>query len=172
MFNIYMWASSHVRSGLIHISTHLQEISFSALLPCSRSSWDMRRRMKKISQMVKPFSSGLLLGVCFPAGRGENRRIGMHEKRRKHVIKNASRKRPLIKRLLCLPLPQVGGVLCLVLNSQFFHDASACPQLQEAQEAWLEDQLSRASLAKVQHNPDLVFALVSFRSQVTAAPSR
>ncbi|XP_054455073.1 serine/threonine-protein phosphatase CPPED1 [Anoplopoma fimbria] len=39
----------------------------------------------------------------------------------------------------------VGGVLCLVLNSQLFYDASACPQLKEAQETWLEEQLSRAS---------------------------
>ncbi|KAM9425885.1 serine/threonine-protein phosphatase CPPED1 [Pholidichthys leucotaenia] len=39
----------------------------------------------------------------------------------------------------------VGGVLCLVLNSQLFFDASACPQLKEAQETWLEAQLSRAS---------------------------
>ncbi|XP_023251355.1 serine/threonine-protein phosphatase CPPED1 [Seriola lalandi dorsalis] len=39
----------------------------------------------------------------------------------------------------------VGGVLCLVLNSQLFYDASACPQLKEAQETWLEEQLSRAA---------------------------
>ncbi|XP_069547399.1 serine/threonine-protein phosphatase CPPED1 [Brachyistius frenatus] len=39
----------------------------------------------------------------------------------------------------------VGGVLCLVLNSQLFYDASACPQLKEAQESWLEAQLSRVS---------------------------
>ncbi|XP_035988009.1 serine/threonine-protein phosphatase CPPED1 isoform X1 [Fundulus heteroclitus] len=39
----------------------------------------------------------------------------------------------------------VGGVLCLVLNSQLFYDASACPQLKEAQETWLEAQLSKAS---------------------------
>uniref|UniRef100_A0AAV2LS18 Calcineurin-like phosphoesterase domain-containing protein n=1 Tax=Knipowitschia caucasica TaxID=637954 RepID=A0AAV2LS18_KNICA len=39
----------------------------------------------------------------------------------------------------------VGGVMCLVLNSQLFFDASACPQLKEAQETWLEQQLSRAS---------------------------
>ncbi|XP_041829869.1 serine/threonine-protein phosphatase CPPED1 isoform X1 [Melanotaenia boesemani] len=39
----------------------------------------------------------------------------------------------------------VGGVLCLVLNSQLFYDASACPQLKEAQETWLEAQLSEAS---------------------------
>ncbi|XP_060883628.1 serine/threonine-protein phosphatase CPPED1 [Labrus mixtus] len=39
----------------------------------------------------------------------------------------------------------VGGVLCLVLNSQLFYDASGCPQLKEAQETWLEEQLSRAS---------------------------
>lgn len=44
------------------------------------------------------------------------------------------------------PLPsQVGGVFCLVLNSQLFYDASACPQPKEAQDAWLEEQLSRAS---------------------------
>ncbi|KAM6951348.1 serine/threonine-protein phosphatase CPPED1 [Aplochiton taeniatus] len=39
----------------------------------------------------------------------------------------------------------VGGVMCLVLNSQFFYDASACPDLKEAQEAWLEEQLQKAS---------------------------
>ncbi|XP_062270049.1 serine/threonine-protein phosphatase CPPED1 [Platichthys flesus] len=39
----------------------------------------------------------------------------------------------------------VGGVLCLVLNSQLFYDASACPQQKEAQEIWLEEQLSGAS---------------------------
>ncbi|XP_075949427.1 serine/threonine-protein phosphatase CPPED1 isoform X4 [Anarhichas minor] len=39
----------------------------------------------------------------------------------------------------------VGGVLCLVLNSQLFYDGSACPKLKEAQETWLEEQLSRAS---------------------------
>ncbi|XP_008312984.1 serine/threonine-protein phosphatase CPPED1 [Cynoglossus semilaevis] len=39
----------------------------------------------------------------------------------------------------------VGGVFCLVLNSQLFYDASACPQLKEAQETWLEEQLSRAT---------------------------
>lgn len=42
-------------------------------------------------------------------------------------------------------LSQVGGVFCLVLNSQFFFDALACPELQKAQEAWLEEQLSRAA---------------------------
>ncbi|XP_028264276.1 serine/threonine-protein phosphatase CPPED1 [Parambassis ranga] len=39
----------------------------------------------------------------------------------------------------------VGGVLCLVLNSQLYFDSSACPELKEAQEIWLEAQLSRAS---------------------------
>ncbi|XP_010903557.1 serine/threonine-protein phosphatase CPPED1 isoform X1 [Esox lucius] len=39
----------------------------------------------------------------------------------------------------------VGGVLCLVLNSQLFFDASACHDLRDAQEAWLEEQLKRAS---------------------------
>ncbi|XP_028332661.1 serine/threonine-protein phosphatase CPPED1 isoform X1 [Gouania willdenowi] len=47
----------------------------------------------------------------------------------------------------------VGGVLCLVLNSQLFHDASACPQLKEAQETWLEAQLSRASSSSVEPKP-------------------
>lgn len=39
----------------------------------------------------------------------------------------------------------VGGVFCLVLNSQLFFNSSACPHLEEAQETWLEAQLSRAS---------------------------
>lgn len=42
-------------------------------------------------------------------------------------------------------LPQVGGVFCLVLNSQFFFDAMACPELHKAQEVWLEEQLSRVT---------------------------
>uniref|UniRef100_A0A3B3UZ28 Calcineurin-like phosphoesterase domain containing 1 n=1 Tax=Poecilia latipinna TaxID=48699 RepID=A0A3B3UZ28_9TELE len=41
----------------------------------------------------------------------------------------------------------VGGVFCLVLNSQLYFNASACPQQKEAQETWLEAQLSRASSA-------------------------
>lgn len=135
----------------------------------SRGIWE---RVRKKNLMVKPFSIGLLLKICFLGGPRKKRQIRMHEKRQKHMIKNASWKCKLIKRLLCLLLPQVGGVLCLVLNSQFFHDASACPQLKEAQETWLEDQLSRASLAMVQQNPDLLFALVWFRSQATAVPGR
>ncbi|KAM7371083.1 hypothetical protein PAMP_010579 [Pampus punctatissimus] len=47
----------------------------------------------------------------------------------------------------------VGGVLCLVLNSQLFYDASACPQLKEAQETWLEEQLSRASSSSTETKP-------------------
>ncbi|KAM9716308.1 serine/threonine-protein phosphatase CPPED1 [Menidia menidia] len=47
----------------------------------------------------------------------------------------------------------VGGVLCLVLNSQLFYDASACPQQKEAQETWLEAQLSRASSASAEPKP-------------------
>ena len=43
------------------------------------------------------------------------------------------------------PLPQVGGVQCLVLNSQLFYDASACPSQREAQDRWLEEQLQAAS---------------------------
>lgn len=35
----------------------------------------------------------------------------------------------------------VGGVHCLVLNSQLYFDASACQALRDAQDAWLEEQL-------------------------------
>uniref|UniRef100_A0A3B3Z2K6 Serine/threonine-protein phosphatase CPPED1 n=1 Tax=Poecilia mexicana TaxID=48701 RepID=A0A3B3Z2K6_9TELE len=45
----------------------------------------------------------------------------------------------------------VGGVFCLVLNSQLYFNASACPQQKEAQETWLEAQLSRASSPKPKH---------------------
>uniref|UniRef100_A0A8C6SBI4 protein-serine/threonine phosphatase n=1 Tax=Neogobius melanostomus TaxID=47308 RepID=A0A8C6SBI4_9GOBI len=51
----------------------------------------------------------------------------------------------------------VGGVLCLVLNSQLFFDASACPQLKEAQETWLEEQLSRATASSAKPKHVLVF---------------
>ncbi|KAI3365551.1 hypothetical protein L3Q82_010634 [Scortum barcoo] len=51
----------------------------------------------------------------------------------------------------------VGGVICLVLNSQLFYDASACPQLKEAQETWLEEQLSRASSTEPKPKHILVF---------------
>ncbi|XP_057682494.1 serine/threonine-protein phosphatase CPPED1 [Corythoichthys intestinalis] len=39
----------------------------------------------------------------------------------------------------------VGGVLFLVLNSQLYFDSSACPQLREAQETWLDKLLSKVS---------------------------
>ncbi len=45
----------------------------------------------------------------------------------------------------------VGGVLCLVLNSQFFFDSSGCPELMEAHEAWLESQLQRAIQTPSRH---------------------
>ncbi|KAJ8246037.1 hypothetical protein GJAV_G00262970 [Gymnothorax javanicus] len=45
----------------------------------------------------------------------------------------------------------VGGVLCLVLNSQLFFDGSACPELRDAQEAWLEEQLQRAAEGPSRH---------------------
>ncbi|XP_064178877.1 serine/threonine-protein phosphatase CPPED1 [Anguilla rostrata] len=45
----------------------------------------------------------------------------------------------------------VGGVLCLVLNSQLFFDGSACPELRDAQEAWLEEQLQRAARSRCRH---------------------
>lgn len=45
----------------------------------------------------------------------------------------------------------VGGVLCLVLNSQFFFDSSGCPELTAAQEVWLEKQLQRAARTPCRH---------------------
>ncbi|XP_074518875.1 serine/threonine-protein phosphatase CPPED1 [Halichoeres trimaculatus] len=51
----------------------------------------------------------------------------------------------------------VGGVFCLVLNSQLFYDASGCPQLKEAQDTWLEEQLSRASSMEPKPKHLLVF---------------
>ncbi|XP_037318968.1 serine/threonine-protein phosphatase CPPED1 [Pungitius pungitius] len=54
----------------------------------------------------------------------------------------------------------VGGVLCLVLNSQLFYDASACPQLKDAQETWLEEQLSRAAASSSSTEPGPKHVLV------------
>lgn len=45
----------------------------------------------------------------------------------------------------------VGGVLCLVLNSQLFFDGSACPELRAAQDEWLEEQLQRAARGPCRH---------------------
>lgn len=45
----------------------------------------------------------------------------------------------------------VGGVLFLVLNSQFLYDASMCPALKQAQDQWLDQQLSIAGQRKCQH---------------------
>lgn len=45
----------------------------------------------------------------------------------------------------------VGGVLFLVLNSQFLYDASRCPALKQAQDQWLDQQLSVAGQQQCQH---------------------
>ncbi|TSK14669.1 Serine/threonine-protein phosphatase CPPED1 [Bagarius yarrelli] len=45
----------------------------------------------------------------------------------------------------------VGGVLCLVLNSQLFFDSSGCCQLEESHEAWLEEQLQKAAKSSARH---------------------
>lgn len=45
----------------------------------------------------------------------------------------------------------VGGVLFLVLNSQFLFDASQCPALKQAQDRWLEQQLSVAGQRRCRH---------------------
>lgn len=44
-----------------------------------------------------------------------------------------------------------GGVLFLVLNSQFLYDASRCPALKQAQDHWLDQQLSIAEQQQCQH---------------------
>ncbi|XP_004401289.1 PREDICTED: calcineurin-like phosphoesterase domain-containing protein 1 isoform 1 [Odobenus rosmarus divergens] len=44
-----------------------------------------------------------------------------------------------------------GGVLFLVLNSQFWYDASRCPALKQAQDQWLDQQLSVTGQRKCQH---------------------
>ncbi|KAI4876484.1 hypothetical protein NFI96_000038 [Prochilodus magdalenae] len=45
----------------------------------------------------------------------------------------------------------LGGVLFLVLNSQLFFDGSGCPQLEQAHEAWLEQQLQSAVQSSARH---------------------
>ncbi|XP_063076651.1 serine/threonine-protein phosphatase CPPED1 [Engraulis encrasicolus] len=45
----------------------------------------------------------------------------------------------------------VGGVRCLVLNSQLYFDASACPALRDAQDAWLEERLREEASAPSRH---------------------
>ncbi|KAM6424437.1 serine/threonine-protein phosphatase CPPED1 [Liasis olivaceus] len=45
----------------------------------------------------------------------------------------------------------LGGVFFLVLNSQLYFDASQCPELKEAQDAWLEQQLAVAEKKKCRH---------------------
>lgn len=45
----------------------------------------------------------------------------------------------------------VGGVLFLVLNSQLWHDASQCPDLRQAQDRWLDQQLAEARQQRCQH---------------------
>ncbi|XP_007891890.1 serine/threonine-protein phosphatase CPPED1 [Callorhinchus milii] len=45
----------------------------------------------------------------------------------------------------------VGGVMFLVLNSQFYYDASRCPELKQAHDRWLEAQLAVAEQCKCKH---------------------
>ncbi|XP_043568046.1 serine/threonine-protein phosphatase CPPED1 isoform X1 [Chiloscyllium plagiosum] len=45
----------------------------------------------------------------------------------------------------------VGGVLFLVLNSQFFQDASNCLELKEAHDLWLDNQLATAEQLKIKN---------------------
>ncbi|NXM06914.1 CPPED phosphatase, partial [Tyrannus savana] len=45
----------------------------------------------------------------------------------------------------------VGGVFFLVLNSQLFFDSSRCPELKEAQDVWLDEQLAVAEKQKCKH---------------------
>ncbi|XP_009007433.1 serine/threonine-protein phosphatase CPPED1 isoform X2 [Callithrix jacchus] len=45
----------------------------------------------------------------------------------------------------------VGGVLFLVLNSQFYENPSKCPGLKQAQDQWLDEQLNIARQRNCQH---------------------
>lgn len=45
----------------------------------------------------------------------------------------------------------VGGVFFLVLNSQLYFDSSKCPELKQAQDAWLNGQLAAAEKRKCKH---------------------
>ncbi|KAJ7416055.1 Serine/threonine-protein phosphatase CPPED1 [Willisornis vidua] len=45
----------------------------------------------------------------------------------------------------------VGGVFFLVLNSQLFFDSSQCPDLKQAQDVWLDEQLAVAKEQKCKH---------------------
>uniref|UniRef100_UPI00398EB40F serine/threonine-protein phosphatase CPPED1 isoform X1 n=1 Tax=Pristiophorus japonicus TaxID=55135 RepID=UPI00398EB40F len=45
----------------------------------------------------------------------------------------------------------VGGVLFLVLNSQFFQNASSCPELKQAHDHWLDEQLAAAQQKSKKH---------------------
>lgn len=45
----------------------------------------------------------------------------------------------------------VGGVLFLVLNSQFLYNCSGCPALKQAQDAWLDQQLRLAEQHRCRH---------------------
>ncbi|XP_062999088.1 serine/threonine-protein phosphatase CPPED1 [Elgaria multicarinata webbii] len=45
----------------------------------------------------------------------------------------------------------VGGVFFLVLNTQLYFDASKCPELKQAQDAWLDRQLAVAEEKQCQH---------------------
>lgn len=45
----------------------------------------------------------------------------------------------------------VGGVFFLVLNSQLYFDSSKCPELKQAQDAWLNGQLAAARKHKCKH---------------------
>ncbi|XP_038675305.1 serine/threonine-protein phosphatase CPPED1 isoform X1 [Scyliorhinus canicula] len=44
-----------------------------------------------------------------------------------------------------------GGVLYIVLNSQFFQDASNCTELEQAHDLWLNNQLAAAEQLKCKH---------------------
>ncbi|XP_075292813.1 serine/threonine-protein phosphatase CPPED1 isoform X3 [Opisthocomus hoazin] len=45
----------------------------------------------------------------------------------------------------------VGGVFFIVLNSQLYFDSSKCPELKQAQDVWLNEQLAVAEKHKCKH---------------------
>lgn len=101
-----------VHNGLLHVSTHLQEASCSAQLTRSRFSRDIL--MRNVSPLVCCWIYIFL--------RDEGKKTSLNAWKR-HMIKNASWKRKLIKRvlsLLCLRWVE-SSAWCLILSCSMMH---------------------------------------------------
>lgn len=133
--------SLHLSSILIITSLFSFHYYFPAA--CTQSNYTPNSTQDHSLKPCAPVQSAASLTLTFPVWASWTGRIlnclvpAANEWRRKHnELEN-----------VCPALSQVGGVFFLVLNSQFFFDAMACPELHRAQEVWLEEQLSRAATA-------------------------